>query len=99
MTTRRASRRFADRAAGDDPLALVPNLFDVALVLAMAFLVAALSIAGKTNDDRASRMQEGLREAAKHLDQPTDEHKAAGQGVRLGSAYRLANGEIIYVPE
>ena len=29
---------------------------------------------------------------------PTDE-KMSGKGERLGTAYRLANGEVVYVPE
>ena len=97
--TRPASRRFSDRAAGDDPLALVPNLFDLALVLALAFLIAALSIAGRAGGARRSQMEAGLREAGRRLEKAHSERTSAGQGVRLGSAYRLETGEIIYVPE
>jgi hypothetical protein len=107
MTGRRL--RFSVAAADDDPLTLVPNLFDVAIILAVAFLVAALSVIGRKSDivQRPGRMQDGLRRAAnsiqpksggRSLDRPTA-RKAQGHGTRLGVAYQLENGEIIYVPD
>lgn len=97
----RRRRRYSESAAGDDPLTLVPNLFDVAIVLAVAFLVAALSISGKRDQvqDKSGQMESGLRTAGKKVEDAQDRRKSAGKGVRLGTAYRLENGEIIYVPE
>ncbi len=107
MSNRR--RRFAAVAADDDPLSLVPNLFDVSIVLAVAFLVAALSVAGGGGRaaTRPGQIENGLRKAAltvarqsaeKSLKRPSD-RKSAGRGSRLGVAYQLENGEIIYVPD
>ena len=36
------TRRFSADMAEDDPLTLVPNIFDLAIVLAVAFLLSAL---------------------------------------------------------
>src|SRR5262249_25411634 len=98
-------RRFSSAAAEDDPLSLVPNLFDVSIVLAVTFLVAALSVARNHEDRGASRdrIAKGLSKAAASLDRktadaprerPTD-RTASGRGSRLGVAYQLENGEII----
>ena len=106
---RNRRRRFSSVAADDDPLSLVPNLFDVSIVLAVAFLVATLSVAGQRERGTASpgQIAKGLRKAAetvvrqsggKSLQRPTD-RKAGGRGSRLGVAYQLENGEIIYVPD
>jgi hypothetical protein len=101
----RHRRRFARAAADDDPLALVPNLFDVSIVLAVAFLVAAISVAAR--NEAAGPMESGLRKAAatvdrtaagKALERPAG-RKAEGRGTRLGVAYQLDNGEVIYVPD
>ena len=105
----RPRRRLADVAAEDDPLTLVPNLFDVAIVLAVAFLVAALSLAGRPSVWAQGRgsIQDGLRRAAdtiraksegRSVERPTG-RKAEGRGTRLGIAYQLESGEIIYVPD
>jgi hypothetical protein len=101
--SRRRRRRHSDSAAGDDPLTLIPNLFDVAIVLAVAFLVAALSISRRSEPSKQqpgqSRMESGLETAGKKLEDSQDRRKTSGKGVRLGTAYRLENGEVIYVPE
>lgn len=39
---RRRRQRFTDSVADDDPLSLVANLFDLSIVLAIAFLLTAL---------------------------------------------------------
>lgn len=104
--SRHARRRFSDSATGDDPLALVPNLFDVSIVLAVAFLLAAISVSrdAARADGRpasTSRMAQGLEKVAKSIDGQDSSNKArsSGRGVRLGTAYRLENGEVIYVTD
>lgn len=88
----RAHRRTALRALDDvDPIAFVPNLFDAILVLTVALLVALSAARAKA----ARAVPDG-----KQLEGFVDTGLArAGQGERLGVAYRLADGRLIYVPE
>jgi hypothetical protein len=85
-------RRVSDTATGDDPLALVPNLFDVSIVLAVAFLLAAISV---TRNAATTNLAQGLEKAAQTVDRDDSAARKSGQGVRLGTAYRLDKGEVI----
>lgn len=89
---RRAGRAAALLAEDDvDPIAFVPNLFDAILVLTVAALVtltAARATASHVPDD--SHALQGFVDTGV---------QKAGQGQRLGVAYRLADGRLIYVPE
>ena len=64
-----------------DPLSVVVNLFDVAMVFAVSLMVAMVmhistyKASGKTTDGTGQ------------------------QGKRLGTAYQLEDGRIIYVPD
>lgn len=85
-----------DDAAGD-PLDGLVNLFDIGIVLAVAFLVAGL---GLTVNQQAHRLQPR---------KPTTQHsqtlpptsstapKTSGRGQPIGTVYRLANGQLVYV--
>ena len=89
---RRASDRFG--GDGDDPAAGLVNLFDLWMVFAVAVLLTAVGV------DVASSREE-VDEASRPLDerlQPTG-RDLEGRGERLGVAYRLAAGEVVYVPE
>ncbi len=106
MKRRRASRH--DR--NGDPLDGVINLFDVAIVLAVGFLLAALTglglsdvLTGKdmtvvTNpgtDDMQLIVKSG--DKIERFDvQPGVQ--ASGVGTLIGSFYRLADGTTVYVP-
>jgi hypothetical protein len=99
------ARRHPDRAG--DPLDGLVNMFDVGLVLAVAFLLAALQSVDLTDlltkkdvtvirhsasgDTIVVKRGEQLR-TLKLSDQ-----KAAGQGTRVGSVYRLPDGRLVYV--
>ncbi|MGE0707510.1 MAG: DUF2149 domain-containing protein [Planctomycetota bacterium] len=81
-----------------DPLTGVANLFDVALVFAVALLLAALQ--GSRLVQRAA----GGGDPAPQARVPLARYRLGrgerrGEGVRLGVAYRLASGEVVYVPE
>jgi hypothetical protein len=99
------ARRHPDRAG--DPLDGLVNMFDVGLVLAVAFLLAALQSVDLTDlltkkDVTVIRrsasgdtivVKKGERiQTLKLADQ-----KAAGQGERVGSVYRLKDGRLVYV--
>jgi hypothetical protein len=74
-----------------DPVAFVPNLFDAILVLVVALLVALAAARGRAA---------GAPADTRRLDGFVDTGVARqGEGQRLGVAYRLADGKLVYVPE
>ena len=78
--TRRKSK-FAVQE-DSDPLSVVVNLFDVAMVFAVALMVAMV-------------MHMNMTEVFTQEEQ----QGSGAKGKRVGIAYELENGEIIYVPE
>lgn len=99
------ARRHADRAG--DPLDGLVNMFDVGLVLAVGFLLAALQsvhltslLTGKdvtvvTRSGGKDTITVRRGEQLKSLD--VKGGKVAGQGERVGEVYRLADGRLVYV--
>lgn len=114
MTRRRSLLRGARLGAdGDDmdPLGFLINLFDVALVFALALMIALVSnlrIADMLtardftvvkNPGRPD-MEIISREGGKVSRYLAGSGEAQGRtGQRVGTAYRLDSGEIVYVPE
>ncbi|QDS96482.1 hypothetical protein FF011L_52930 [Roseimaritima multifibrata] len=93
----------------DDPLAGLANLFDVAMVFAVALMVALVSFlqvpALLKESDYTIITNPGtpdmeivtkVGEEIKHYE--ASESTGAGQGELLGEAYRLPDGSVIYVP-
>ena len=78
------------------PLDGLVNLFDVGIVLAIAFLIAGIAIATKASDRRSER---GAEAAAKVrvLPKPSEARRARGRGAPVGTAYRLADGRLVIV--
>jgi hypothetical protein len=91
-----------DDAAGD-PLDGLVNLFDVGIVLAVAFLIAGLGLtrdphSGRIERERpAARAKQQQRQRTTPLPAPTDSTPASGQGQEVGKVYRLADGRLVYV--
>ncbi len=95
----------------EDPLAGVANLFDVAMVFAVALLVALVVSYNVPEmlDDEADltvvknpgqpNMQIIIKEGKTIKVLNMTEELAGGQGSKMGTAYRLETGEIIYVPD
>jgi hypothetical protein len=82
--------RLADDHAGD-PLDGLVNLFDIGIVLALAFLVAGL---GLTRDPSTGRVEPRPPAAAAPTPSgPT----ASGRGQPVGSVYRLPDGRLVLV--
>lgn len=88
----------------DDPLEGMANLFDLGVVFALGFGIAILAQVSKHDPMRAA---EALQKSAAEVPEraaslrrfrSTDED-LGGNGTRLGTAYRLANGDVVYVPE
>jgi hypothetical protein len=103
-------RRVGTADRNGDPLDGIVNLWDVAIVLAVGFLVAALAAAGVTGlltnenmtivtNPGTPEMQVIVKEGDKitKLDMESGE-QVSGAGTLLGSFYRLADGTVIYVP-
>ena len=100
-----------DEIAEEDPLSGVANLFDVSIVFIVGLMLTLFSVYRmgdlmdqnsevtmvKTNaqGEREIIVKKGTQITAYKVTGKT----AAGEGERLGTAYRLANGQIIYVPE
>jgi hypothetical protein len=83
--------------AAGDPLDGLVNLFDIGIVLAVAFLIAGL---GLTLNRHTHRLQ-ARTPTAQHtqtLPSPSSSAPAAsGQGQPVGTVYRLSDGRLVYV--
>jgi hypothetical protein len=82
-----------------DPLDGLVNLFDIGIVLAVAFLIAGL---GLTLDRHTHRLQRRAStvttQHTQTLPAPSSSTPAAsGHGQPVGTVYRLANGQLVYV--
>ena len=112
MRQRRRSRLSHD-GGDDDPMSVVSNLFDVAMVFALALMVALVSRynmtemfskdnftmvknPGKENMEIITKDGQKINRYTPSEDQS---NKSANKGKKVGIAYQLENGEIIYVPE
>jgi hypothetical protein len=110
MNRHRYSRTSNDRTT-EDPLAGVANLFDASIVFIVALILALFSawnmldlfdpdsevtIAKKTADGKIEVLTKKGAEikVSRVTDQPL-----SGQGTRLGTAYQLPDGKVVYVPE
>jgi hypothetical protein len=87
-------RRLLD-GTDEDPLSTVANLFDASMVLTVALLVAlasrwqAMEIAADSPQPQETQPLPRVRPGESLL---------TGEGQRLGTAYQLKSGEIVYVP-
>lgn len=106
-------RRLLNKEEGGAPMSVVSNLFDVAMVFAVAIMVALVSRCDMTEmfsredftmvknpgmENMEIITQEGgkINRYTPSADQDTGSGK---HGKRVGIAYELENGNIIYVPE
>lgn len=94
------SRRFEDRAG--DPLDGLVNMFDIGLVLAVGFLLAALASLNLSNSITKHGLTRpgdvvtvGPSEVAHTV--PPAQQRAIGRGRPVGKVYRLNDGRLVYV--
>lgn len=84
--------------AAGDPLDGLVNLFDIGIVLAVAFLIAGL---GLTLDKSSHRLQQrpstSSTQRTQTLPSPAGAPAASGHGQPVGTVYRLSNGQLVYV--
>ncbi len=92
----------SDDRAGD-PLDGLVNLFDLGIVLSVAFLLAALSslhlgAAITRHGLRATTVREiQIKPGQKLAPLPAPGARTIGRGTQAGVVYRLANGQLVYV--
>lgn len=98
---------------GDNPMGMLTNLFDVAMVFAVALMVAMVThfnmseifskedftiVKNPGTDDMEIITKEG-NEVKKYTPSDSETPTSGSKGRRVGTAYQLENGEIIYIPE
>ncbi len=109
---RRADEAMVSPDDGD-PLGGVVNLFDASMVLVVALILALAGSTSLA--EVAARMStrditivtnpgkpdmEMIVKKGRHIERlRSSEERGQGRGQRLGVAYRLESGEVIYVPE
>lgn len=96
------AERHADRAG--DPLEGLVNMFDLGIVLAVAFLLATLQAANLTglltHQDALQRRQQGQKVVVKkneEIERARVGGRAVGRGAAVGTVYRLSDGSLVYV--
>lgn len=106
-------RNLLRKEEDNDPMSVVSNLFDVAMVFAVALMVALVSRysmtemfsqedftmvknPGKDNMEIITKEGEKINRYTPSEDTSSQNGK---KGKKVGIAYELENGEIIYVPE
>jgi hypothetical protein len=79
-----------------DPLDGLVNLFDIGMILAVAFLIAGL---GLTLNVKGGKLAERTPRAgaAQVLPSPARAPRARGHGEPVGQVYRLPDGRLVYV--
>ncbi len=101
-----------DHDEDNDPISSLANLFDISMVFAVALMVALVSfwqmddmltkekttvIKNPGEENMEIIVKDGKKiEKYKASDVTSD---GKGKGKKVGTAYQLENGEIIYVPE
>lgn len=100
------------RQGDDDPMQTVANLFDVAMVFAVALMVALVAhfnmseifskedftmIKNPGKENMEIITKEGQQ--IKRFTPSETQHASGKRGRKVGIAYQLESGEIIYVPE
>jgi hypothetical protein len=88
--------RIADDSG--DPLDGLVNLFDLGLVLAVAFLVAGLGLSvNKTTGRIEPRTSTAPATTTTAVPQQQPGPKTSGRGDAIGTLYRLADGRLVVV--
>ena len=105
--------RLLHNQTDSDPMGTVANLFDVAMVFAVALMVALVTRfnmtemfskedftmvknPGKENMEIITKEGQKIN---KYTPSENQDAKSGKKGKKVGIAYELDNGEIIYVPE
>ncbi len=94
-------RRGGIEDLSGDPLDGLVNLFDIGLVLAVAFLIAGLGLATTELETPgpASKVEPGAPNSAqeRRIPNPASAPSTSGRGRAVGKVYRLDDGSLIFV--
>lgn len=110
MSRRRRSHRRLWEEMDEDPGAGLLNLFDVWIAFAVSLLLAMVGymnmpeLLGRGDitiikNPGTPEMEILQKQGEKINHYRATNQQLSGQGERLGTAYRLSNGEVVYVPE
>ena len=104
--------RLLHNQTDSDPMGTVANLFDVAMVFAVALMVALVTRFNMTEmfskedftmvKNPGKEIMEIITKEGQEIKRytPSEEQETSGKrGKKVGVAYQLESGEIIYVPE
>lgn len=111
--TRKTGKAFGDQAfSDDDPMTGVANLFDIGLVFIVGLILALFSVyhlqdlfSEKSSftlvkqNPQSEEMEIITKQGKKIKAVKVTRDTVEGQGQRLGVAYRLQDGSMVYVPE
>jgi hypothetical protein len=108
-------RRMLDQLTSvhsENPLTGVANLFDASIVFAVGLMVALIQAFSLTQmlspsseltimkrDDKTGQMEIIEKKGETIKVRRMTPEKKAGEGKRLGIAYQLTDGSVVYVPE
>lgn len=97
---------------GEDPLGGVANLFDASIVFAVGLMVALIQAFSLTQllnpnseftiirKDQQTGQLEIIEKKQREIKvRKTTRDQKSGPGLRLGVAYQLPDGAVVYVPE
>ncbi|MFH2058024.1 MAG: DUF2149 domain-containing protein [Pseudomonadota bacterium] len=107
----KAKQSLGSGFSDNDPLSGVANLFDLGLVFIVGLLIALfgayhmedllskdseMTIVKKTSDGQIEIIE---KKGKKIEAMKVSKNTAKGRGERLGTAYKLEDGSMIYIPE
>ncbi len=103
--------KFLKNNDDNDPMSGMANLFDLAMVFAVALMVALVTRFNVTEmisdedftlvKNPGKQNMEIIKKKGKTIEKykGTKGTSSKGKGKKVGTAYELENGEIIYIPE
>jgi hypothetical protein len=104
-------RRFEAEASLEDPISGVANLFDASIVFIVSMMIALFMawnmmdmLDPKADVTITKRGADGqveviTKKGAEIKASKVTDRQLSGQGEKLGTAYRLKDGRLVYVPE
>ena len=100
-------RRLLRKGEDSDPMSVVSNLFDVALMVALVsrynmtemFSQEDFTMVKNPGKENMEIITKEGQKINKYTPSENQDAKSGKKGKKVGIAYELDNGEIIYVPE
>lgn len=112
LTKRRKGNSLVRRIHEEDPMSGVANLFDAAMVFAVGLMIAIVSayhlseifsaeeLTMIKNPNQPAKMEIITKKGKEIKVKKVTNRKVGGdEGMRLGTAYQLKDGRVIYIPD